>query len=64
MDYVSSVKFNGKPVDNVWLDVDALRKGGTLQFALGDKPEPNGWGTRPQDRRRPVRALTEISRPA
>lgn len=48
-DYVSSVKFDGKPVSNVWLDVDALRKGGTLQFALTDTPDANGWGTRPQD---------------
>ena len=47
--YVSSVKFNGKQVGNVWLDVDALRRGGTLQFALSGKPDPKGWGTRPQD---------------
>ncbi len=52
-DYVSSVKssvkFDGKPVTDVWLDIDALRRDGTLQFALTNKPDPNGWGTRAQD---------------
>ncbi|PNS08727.1 GH92 family glycosyl hydrolase [Solilutibacter silvestris] len=46
---VAAVKFDGKPVSNVWMNVDALRKGGTLQFALTPTPDRNGWGTHPQD---------------
>jgi len=47
--YVSSVRFNGQPQEAVWLDVDRLRQGGTLQYALSATPDTNGWGTHAAD---------------
>ena len=47
--YVRSVTFDGQPVSGVWLDVDRVRRGGVLAYALADTPARDGWGTRPQD---------------
>ena len=47
--YVSSVRFDGQPRSEVWLDVDRLRAGGTLAYTLTDTPERNGWGTGAED---------------
>jgi putative alpha-1,2-mannosidase len=47
--YVSSVALNGQPQSEVWLDVDRLRQGGTLAYALAETPEQTGWGTRAED---------------
>lgn len=47
--YVSSVAFDGEPRSAVWLEVDRLRRGGTLAYALSDAPDRAGWGTRAQD---------------
>ncbi|TMN24018.1 GH92 family glycosyl hydrolase [Pseudoxanthomonas sp. X-1] len=43
--YVQGVRFNGKPQSAVWMDVDTLRQGGTLDYTLGTQPDPQGWGT-------------------
>lgn len=47
--YVSSVAFDGQPRSEVWLDVDRLRRGGTLAYTLDAQPDPAGWGTRAED---------------
>lgn len=47
--FVRAVALDGQPVSAVWLDVDRLRRGGVLKFALTDTPEPSGWGTRAHD---------------
>jgi predicted alpha-1,2-mannosidase len=47
--YVSSVALDGQPQSAVWLDVDRLRQGGTLAYALADAPERTDWGTRAED---------------
>lgn len=47
--YVSSVTFDGQSRSAVWLDVDRLREGGTLAYALTDMPDREGWGTRAED---------------
>jgi putative alpha-1,2-mannosidase len=47
--YVQSARFNGKAQTAVWLDVDALQHGGTLEFALAAESDPQGWGTHPGD---------------
>jgi predicted alpha-1,2-mannosidase len=47
--YVQSARFNGKAQTAVWLDVDALQQGGTLDFALAAESNPQGWGTHPDD---------------
>lgn len=41
--YVQSVRFNGRPVKSVWLSWDQLKNGGRLDFTLG--PKPSAWGT-------------------
>jgi predicted alpha-1,2-mannosidase len=46
--YVRGVKFNGRPLDQVWLDWDRLRNGGRIDFDLSAKPPTDGWGTAPQ----------------
>ena len=47
--YVQDVRFNGKEQTAVWLDVDALQQGGTLDFKLAAQADQQGWGTRPDD---------------
>lgn len=45
LQYIRSVRFNGKRHDRVWLDWAELQRGGVLQFTLGDQPDSKGWGT-------------------
>ncbi|NZA26874.1 glycoside hydrolase family 92 protein [Luteimonas sp. SJ-92] len=40
--YPRQVRFNGEPVEQVWLDWSRLREGGELGFELGN--EPSDWG--------------------
>jgi predicted alpha-1,2-mannosidase len=46
--YITAVKFNGRVQDRVWLDWDALRNGGRIDFTLSAKPPTDGWGTSPE----------------
>lgn len=41
--YVQSVSFNGRPLEQSWLSTREVHRGGRLQIALG--PEPSAWGT-------------------
>ncbi|GAA1850918.1 glycoside hydrolase domain-containing protein [Microlunatus capsulatus] len=41
--YVQSVTFDGRPVEQTWLTARELHRGGRLVVALG--PEPSTWGT-------------------
>jgi predicted alpha-1,2-mannosidase len=41
--YVQSVRFNGKPLQNCWLYLDELMRGGELLFQMGNKPNTT-WG--------------------
>ena len=36
--YVQSLQFNGKPWNNNWVSHSELKKGGTLNFTMGSKP--------------------------
>ena len=47
--YVASVSFDGQAQSAVWLDVDKLRNGGTLKYALSAQPDASGWGTNAND---------------
>ena len=47
--YVAAVEFDGRPQAAVWLDVQRLRRGGTLDYTLVDRPDPAGWGARAED---------------
>jgi putative alpha-1,2-mannosidase len=42
--YVQSLSFNGKPVQNCWMYLDELTKGGKLTFEMGSRPNQS-WGT-------------------
>ena len=41
--YVQSVKFNGKKIEQCWINRSELMNGGVLEFELGDKPNVS-WG--------------------
>ena len=45
--YIQGVQFGGVPTQRVWLDWQKLRDGGTLRYALGNKPSE--WGTAQKD---------------
>ncbi|MGQ5313428.1 GH92 family glycosyl hydrolase [Xanthomonas arboricola pv. corylina] len=45
LQYVDSVRFNGTPQRQVFLDWAQLQQGGTLSFALTKQPPTQGWGT-------------------
>lgn len=45
--YVQSARFDGQPLDRVWLEWDRLKNGGRLDFTLVATPPTNGWGTDP-----------------
>lgn len=47
--YVEGVSLDGRVHAPVWLDWAQLRQGGRLRFDLRDAPQPQGWGTQPQD---------------
>jgi putative alpha-1,2-mannosidase len=41
--YVQSVSFNGRPLEQSWIPARDLHRGGRLRIELG--PEPSAWGT-------------------
>lgn len=43
--YIQSAEFNGKPLDNCWMYLDELTKGGELKFVMGPKPN-TAWGVK------------------
>lgn len=45
LQYVDSVRWNGKPQQQVVLDWAQLQRGGTLSFALTRQAPTQGWGT-------------------
>ncbi|PPU38467.1 GH92 family glycosyl hydrolase [Xanthomonas arboricola] len=47
LQYVDSVRFNGTPQRQVFLDWAQLQQGGTLSFALTKQAPTQGWGTQP-----------------
>lgn len=47
--FVGSVRFDGKPLDNTWLSWDALARGGDLEYALVDASDATHWGTGEED---------------
>jgi predicted alpha-1,2-mannosidase len=49
LQYVGGVAIDGIPHAPVWIDWTALRGGGTVAYALTDKPPVDGWGARPTD---------------
>lgn len=46
--YIQSVTLNGKTHEQNWVNFHDLTNGGTLQFALGSKPN-HSWGSAPGD---------------
>ena len=56
--YATGVTVDGAPQAAVWLDVDRLRQGGTLRYALADTPDKTGWGTRAGDAPPPLCAAS------
>ncbi|MCF7223325.1 GH92 family glycosyl hydrolase [Lysobacter sp. TLK-CK17T] len=51
LQYPRQVRFNGEPVDRVWLDWTQLREGGELEFELAG--EPSDWGVAASSRPAP-----------
>ena len=49
LQYIQSVKVDGKPQQAVWLDWERLQQGGTVQFELGTQAPEQGWGTAVSD---------------
>jgi predicted alpha-1,2-mannosidase len=47
--FVSAASFDGRPQTAVWLDVDKLKQGGTLEYTLSATPDTTGWGTSEKD---------------
>ena len=43
--YVQSAKFNGKSIEQCWINRSELMNGGVLEFKLGNKPNYS-WGTK------------------
>jgi len=41
--YIQSLHYNGKPIENCWINRSELMKGGTLKFEMGPTPDKN-WG--------------------
>jgi len=46
---IAVVGIDGKPHAQAWVDWATLRDGGSIDFTLAARADPNGWGTRPQD---------------
>ena len=46
---IDGVRIDGKKHPQTWVDWAALRDGGTIDFNLAARADPNGWGTHPQD---------------
>lgn len=45
--YIQSVRFNGKPIETVWIRHQDLMQGGKLIFEMGATPHPT-WGKSPE----------------
>jgi putative alpha-1,2-mannosidase len=45
---VRNLKVNGTDSTKPWVGEDFVAAGGTLDFTLGDQPDP-AWGSAPQD---------------
>ena len=41
--YIQSVRFNNKHLTNNYIEWSKLKKGGTLHFIMGDRPNPNAF---------------------
>lgn len=41
--YIQSVRFNNKRLSNNYIEWSKLKKGGTLHFIMGDRPNPNAF---------------------
>ncbi|GHB97429.1 GH92 family glycosyl hydrolase [Thermomonas carbonis] len=46
---IDGVRIDGQPHAQAWVDWAMLRDGGSIDFRLGSRADPDGWGTRPQD---------------
>ena len=46
---IDGVRIDGKRHPQTWVDWTMLRDGGSIDFELAARADPNGWGTRPQD---------------
>ncbi|HEX8917659.1 MAG TPA: GH92 family glycosyl hydrolase, partial [Chloroflexota bacterium] len=46
--YIQSLKVNGHPSTQLWLDPSLINTGGTLDLTMGASPNTS-WGTAPQD---------------
>lgn len=46
--YIQSLALNGKPFSKLWLTVDELKRGCTLDFVMGNQPNTN-WATATAD---------------
>lgn len=47
--YVQAIQWNGRPYTRTWIRHADLRRGGTLRFAMGPKPQPR-FGAKMADR--------------
>lgn len=43
--YIQKMEINGKSTSNLWLDWDAMRDGGVIDFKMNNKPNKN-WGNK------------------
>ena len=41
--YIQYVRFNNKRLSNNYIEWSKLKKGGTLHFIMGDRPNPNAF---------------------
>ena len=41
--FIQSVKLNGKKWNKTYIPVEEIRKGGSMEYVLGNKPNKN-WG--------------------
>jgi putative alpha-1,2-mannosidase len=39
--YIQGINFNGKPINNSWINRAKLMKGGLLKFKMGSEPNKN-----------------------
>jgi putative alpha-1,2-mannosidase len=59
--YVQSVRFNGRPLEQSWLPARDLHRGGQLEITLG--PQPSGWSRdhRPPSVTEPGSSIPDVS---
>ena len=46
--YIQNMRINGQANSKLWLNIDDLKKGASLEFAMGSEPNTN-WGIAPDD---------------